>query len=105
MRSLPGSADSSLTMDLTANGNVITGTWVEQTSSDGYYRGARYHGAIQLLAEPTVRRLAGKWLGFGKGMDITPAHGNWSSKTPPPARPHWRSTTGGPSRSRAGLTR
>jgi transcriptional regulator with XRE-family HTH domain len=70
VRSLPGSSDSSLTMDLSVDGNVITGTWVEQTASDGYYRGARYHGAVQLLAEPTGRRLAGKWLGFGKGMDV-----------------------------------
>jgi hypothetical protein len=70
VRSLPGSADSSLTMDLTVDGNVITGTWVEQTAEDSYYRGARYHGAIQLLAEPTGRRLAGKWIGFGKEMDV-----------------------------------
>ena len=70
VRSLPGSADSALTMDLTVDGNVITGTWVEQTAQDGYYRGARYHGAIQLLAEPTGRRLTGKWVGFGKEMDV-----------------------------------
>ncbi|MEH1016437.1 helix-turn-helix transcriptional regulator [Micromonospora sp. CPCC 206060] len=70
VRSLPRSSDSPLTMDLTVDGNVITGTWVEQTAPTGYYRGARYHGAIQLLAEPTGRRLAGKWLGFGKDMDV-----------------------------------
>lgn len=70
VRSLSGSSDSPLTMDLTVDGSVITGTWVEQTAPDGYYRGARYHGAIQLLAEPTGRRLAGKWVGFGKQMDV-----------------------------------
>lgn len=70
VRSLPGSAEGSLTMDLTVDGNVITGTWVEQTSPTGYYRGARYHGAIQLLAEPTGRRLVGKWVGFGREMDV-----------------------------------
>jgi hypothetical protein len=70
VRSLPGSSASPLTMDLTVDGNVITGSWIEQTSPDGYYRGARYHGAIQLLAEPTGRRLAGKWVGFGKDMDV-----------------------------------
>lgn len=70
VRSLPGSADSTLTMDLTLDGVVITGTWVEQTAADTYYRGARYHGAIQLLAEPTGRRLVGKWVGFGKQMDV-----------------------------------
>ncbi|MDI1462242.1 XRE family transcriptional regulator [Catellatospora sp. KI3] len=70
VRSLPGSSDSPLTMDLTVDGSVLTGTWVEQTASDGYYRGARYHGAIQMLVEPTGRRMAGKWVGFGKEMDI-----------------------------------
>lgn len=70
VRSLPRSADSVLTMDLTVDGNVITGTWVEQTAEASYYRGARYHGAIQMLAEPTGRRIAGKWVGFGKDMDV-----------------------------------
>ncbi|HEX8627238.1 MAG TPA: XRE family transcriptional regulator [Catenuloplanes sp.] len=70
VRSLPGSALSSLTMDLTVDGPVVTGTWVEQTEQAGYYRGARYHGAMQLLAEPTGRRMRGKWLGFGKDLDI-----------------------------------
>lgn len=69
-RSLPGSSDSPLTMDLTVDGSVVTGTWVEQTASDGYYLGARYHGAIQMLVEPTGRRIAGKWVGFGKDMDV-----------------------------------
>ncbi|MFF0151375.1 XRE family transcriptional regulator [Micromonospora sp. NPDC005203] len=70
VRSLPGSAASSLAMDLTVDGAVVTGTWVEQTDPAGYYRGARYHGAIQLLGEPTGRRMAGKWVGFGKDMDV-----------------------------------
>ncbi|MDT5030431.1 MAG: hypothetical protein QOC94_602 [Actinoplanes sp.] len=70
VRSLPGSADSTMSMELVADGNVVTGTWTEQTSVDGYYRGARYHGAIQLLGEPSGRRLAGKWVGFGSSMDV-----------------------------------
>jgi hypothetical protein len=70
VRSLPGSSDSPLTMDLELDRNVVTGTWTEQTAVDGYYRGARYHGAIQLLVEPTGRRMAGKWVGFGKEFDI-----------------------------------
>lgn len=70
VRSLPGSNDSALTMDLTVDGNVITGTWVEQTADDSFYRGARYHGAIQMLVEPTGRRMAGKWVGFGRQMEI-----------------------------------
>ncbi|TDC77832.1 helix-turn-helix transcriptional regulator [Streptomyces hainanensis] len=70
VRSLPGSSDSPLMMDLEVDGNVVTGSWNEQTASDGYYRGARYHGAIQLLIEPTGRRMVGKWVGFGKEFDV-----------------------------------
>jgi hypothetical protein len=70
VRSLPGSAEGELTMDLTVEGSVVTGTWVEVTNASGYYRGARYHGAIQLLADPTGRRLAGMWVGFGKDHDV-----------------------------------
>jgi hypothetical protein len=70
VRSLPDSADGELTMDLSVDGNVVTGTWVEVTDRDGYYRGARYHGTIQMLAEPTGRRMTGKWLGFGREMDV-----------------------------------
>ncbi|MEU9123402.1 helix-turn-helix transcriptional regulator [Streptomyces sp. NPDC048506] len=71
--SLPGASsnpDSPLSLDLTMDGNVVTGTWVEQTASSGYYAGARYHGAVQLLVEPTGRRMAGKWVGFGKDFDV-----------------------------------
>ncbi|MDP5311989.1 helix-turn-helix domain-containing protein [Streptomyces poriferorum] len=70
VRSLPGSSDSPLTMDLAVEGNVITGTWKEQTAGEGYYQGAVYHGAIQLLVEPTGRRMTGKWVGFGKEFDV-----------------------------------
>lgn len=70
VRSLPGSSDSLLTMDVEIDGHVATGTWTEQTATDGFYRGARYHGAIQLLVEPTDRRMTGKWVGFGKEFDI-----------------------------------
>lgn len=70
VRSLPGSSNSSLTMNLEADGSVVTGTWSEQTDSAGYYQGARYHGAAQLLANLTERRMAGKWVGFGKDFDV-----------------------------------
>ncbi|MGW5438729.1 helix-turn-helix domain-containing protein [Nocardia asteroides] len=70
VRSLPGSSPSTIELDLTLEGNVATGTWSERTAMDGYYHGARYHGALQLLADPTGNRLAGKWLGFGKDFEI-----------------------------------
>lgn len=70
VRSLPASAGSTLTMDLSIDGNVITGTWVEVTDAAGYYRGARYHGVIQMLVDPSGRKMSGQWAGFGAEMDI-----------------------------------
>lgn len=79
VQSLPGASsnpDSPLSMDLTVDGVTVTGTWTEQTAKDGYYKGARYHGAIQLLVDPTGRRLEGMWVGFGK--DFSMNTGPWS---------------------------
>jgi hypothetical protein len=71
VRSLPDTAPGArVMMDLTSNGQVITGTWTEQTEPGGYYQGAVYHGAIQLLLDPTGRRLSGKWVGFGRDFDL-----------------------------------
>jgi len=69
VRSTPGSW-SRLMMDLTANGQVLTGTWTEETNPAGYYQGAVYHGAIQLLLQPTGRKMTGKWVGFGRDFDL-----------------------------------
>lgn len=70
VRGLPGASTSLLTMDLTVDTAVVTGTWVEQTEAHGYYKGARYHGAVQMFADPTGRRMSGKWVGFGKELEI-----------------------------------
>jgi transcriptional regulator with XRE-family HTH domain len=75
VRSLPAS-ESRLSMDLNANGQVVTGTWTEQTKADGYYRGAVYTGALQLLQDEDGRRLTGAWVGFGKENDVNT--GTWA---------------------------
>lgn len=62
-------------MDLDVNGKVITGSWVESTDPTGYYRGAVYTGALQLLEE-AADRLGGKWVGFGKETEVNV--GAWS---------------------------
>ena len=67
-------------MDLTINGQVITGTWTEETSPAGYYQGSTYHGAIQLLSDPAGYRLTGQWVGFGRDFDVNA--GPWKTRTP-----------------------
>lgn len=70
VRSLPGTADGMITMELRVRDNVVTGTWEERTDQDGYYSGRVYFGAIQMTADPTGSRLTGRWLGFGKENEI-----------------------------------
>ena len=73
IRSLPNAASSpgsELTMNLEVDQQVLTGTWNEHTSPTDYYKGATYHGAVQLLIELTGNRIAGKWIGFGKDFEI-----------------------------------
>lgn len=74
-QSLPNSIGSELRLQLSAQGLVATGTWSEQTSSTGYYKGALYHGAIQLMIDPLGRSMTGKWLGFDKDFAID--SGEW----------------------------
>ena len=50
--SLPGSAASRLMMDLTINGQVITGTWAEETNPAGYYQGSTCSPASSQRSSP-----------------------------------------------------
>jgi hypothetical protein len=70
VRSLAESNPSTLIMDLTQNGSVITGTWSERTNPGGYYAGAVYHGAIQFLLDLTEHRMRGQWVGYGRDFDL-----------------------------------
>ena len=73
--SLPHPAGSKIRLNLAVDGFTVTGTWVEHTSPTGYYKGAIYRGAIQLLASPSGGQLIGKWIGFGKNFAINT--GDW----------------------------
>ena len=74
-RSVPA-AGSRLRIDFTVDGSVLTGTWREETRRGGYYHGAVYHGAIQVITDATARRLAGTWVGYGKNGEMNT--GPWS---------------------------
>lgn len=54
---------------------TATGTWEQQTSPTGYYKGAVYRGAMQLLVSPSGGQMTGRWLGFGKRFQIN--NGDW----------------------------
>jgi transcriptional regulator with XRE-family HTH domain len=69
VHSLPA-CSSRVSMELSVNGQVVTGSWAERTQEGGYYGGAPYYGAIQMLLDPTGRRMQGKWVGFGRDMTV-----------------------------------
>lgn len=73
--SLPHTTGSRLHLELTVDGMVASGTWSEKTSPTGHYRGAVYHGTLQLLVNPMGQGMAGKWVGFGKDFKINT--GEW----------------------------
>ena len=62
-------------MALSLDGFTATGTSEEKTSPTGYYKGAVYRGAVQLLVE-SGGRMTGRWLGFGKNFQIN--NGEWA---------------------------
>ncbi len=74
-QSLPHSAGSRLWLDLNVDASVVTGTWRERTSPTGYYRGAVYHGTLQMVVDPSGRRMEGMWLGFSRKFTIN--SGRW----------------------------
>lgn len=78
VRSLPNTAGSSFSMDLAVAGQVVTGNWTEKSDPQGYYGGAVYHGAIQMVIDPTGRTLEGKWVGFGRDFEVNT--GPWTLK-------------------------
>jgi hypothetical protein len=45
-------------------------------SRRGCQKGAVYHDAIQVLLEPTGHRMSGKWVGFGRELEVNA--GPWS---------------------------
>jgi hypothetical protein len=71
----PVEHESRLVLELNLRGAIATGTWTERTSPVGYYRGAVYHGAIQLAVGPHRRTMSGRWLGFGKQFEVNT--GDW----------------------------
>jgi len=65
----------SIELDLRADGLLVTGSWTERTAPSGYYRGAVYHGIVQLVVDPVGRSMVGRWLGPDKHFAIN--SGRW----------------------------
>jgi hypothetical protein len=75
-QSLPNKENSELHLRLSLDRAVATGTWTERTAPSGYYKGATYHGTIQLVVDLMGQSMAGKWVGFGRDFKVN--SGPWT---------------------------
>jgi hypothetical protein len=50
---------------LTVDGSIATGTWYENTSPEGEFKGMMYSGAGQMLLDESGKTLEGMWAGVG----------------------------------------
>lgn len=67
--------ESRLKINLSISRAIATGTWTERTALNGYYKGATYHGTVQLIISPHGRSMSGRWLGFNKEFKVNT--GEW----------------------------
>lgn len=70
MQSIPNDYGDYVLIRATQDDRVLTGTWHEQTSPKGPYKGAAYYGAIQLVISEDGNSIDGKWVGFDRQMNV-----------------------------------
>lgn len=75
MQSLPNQEKAYILLRLTLDGRLLTGTWHEQTSPTGPYKGVTYYGALQLVISEDGRSMKGKYVGFNRKMYVQ--SGDW----------------------------
>lgn len=70
IESIPEVNRSYVVFNLRRHDDIATGTWQETTDPEGYYKGAIYHGAIQMVISPNGKSFKGRWIGAGKDKVI-----------------------------------
>lgn len=70
IQSIPNDYGDYVLLRLTQDNRILTGTWYEQTSPKGPYKGVAYYGAIQLVISKDGNSISGKWVGFDRQMNV-----------------------------------
>lgn len=76
IESLPKGNKSYLVMRLSFNDDLLTGTWEEETDPKGFYKGAIYHGAVQLQVIEDGKKIFGRYVTRNTRNDIV--DGSWT---------------------------
>jgi hypothetical protein len=69
-QSMPAKDESFLLVRLRLDGRLATGSWEENSSPTGPFKGTRFYGAIQLVLDEDGKAFRGMWLGVGKKMQV-----------------------------------
>lgn len=70
IESLPGKNSAYLILRLHLMGNIATGSWQEETSPEGFFKGSIYNGAIQLIVSDDKKSMKGKWVAFVSSKQV-----------------------------------
>lgn len=70
VQSIPDKTGAYIVVRLSLEGRIATGTWEEHTSPGGFYKGAIYHGAVQLIVDEDGNSMHGKYVGFNRLMKV-----------------------------------
>jgi hypothetical protein len=70
IQSTPNDFGDYILIRLTQDDRILTGSWYEQTSPKGSYKGVGYYGAIQLILSEDGNEMRGKWVAFDRQMNV-----------------------------------
>jgi len=75
LQSIPGPTENYFVARLTLDDKILTGTWQEDASPTGVYKGQIYYGAGQLLIDSSGESMHGKIVEYNNDMEIIT--GDW----------------------------
>lgn len=70
METIPEVNHSYMVARFSLDENIATCSWQQTTSPEGDYGGIIYHGAGQLIISDDGKQMSGKWVGFGRNMEV-----------------------------------
>ena len=81
LHSLPNAGEtvgSYMLAKFAVDGDLVSGSWWENTSPSGEFQGSIYSGTFQLLLDESHSRMSGKWVGIGQDQGVRKIYtGRW----------------------------
>ena len=69
IHSLPNPIHAYIQMRLVVDNELVTGSWLENTSPEGEFQAMMYSGVLQLIVDDDKQRMSGKWVGVGRDLE------------------------------------